>query len=87
MVSFLTNSRVLIGSFSSVMAMILMIFYETIYSNQLILIGISEDYVGKILLNANSMIGYFFMAGSFAYMVGCPLIGYLCNFIPKVYIL
>jgi len=68
------------------MAMILFVFYDSIYSNNLIDIGVSEDYIGKIRYFIK-LIGYFFMAGSLVYTFSCPLIGYLCKFIPKVYIL
>ena len=69
------------------MAMILMIFYETIYSNNLLDIGMSEDYIGKLIDLFILAIGYFFMSGSLVYFVSCPLIGYMCKFMPKIYIL
>jgi len=72
---------------SSIMAMILMIFNDTIYSNNLLDIGVSEDYIGNLTYLFILEIGYFFMGESLVYTLACPFIGYICKFVPKIYIL
>lgn len=44
---FLTNRRVIIAAVSSVFAMIFMLFYDTIYSDDLLANGVKQDYIGK----------------------------------------
>ncbi len=63
------------SSFSAMLAMIFMLFYDTIYSNYLLSIGVSDDYLG-----------YFFALGSFVYAFSAPLVGYLSKFIANVYL-
>jgi MFS transporter, ACDE family, multidrug resistance protein len=72
---FLKNKRALMASFSAMLAMIFMLFYDTIYSNYLISIHISEDYLG-----------YFFALACAVYSFSAPLVGYISKFVPKVYL-
>ncbi len=71
----MTNKRAILASFSAMLAMILMLFYDTIYSNYLISIHVSEDYIG-----------YFFAVGCGVYSISAPFVGYISKFVPKVYL-
>ena len=55
--------------------MIFMLFMDTIYSNYLISIGVSEK-----------NIGYFFALACFVYSICAPLVGILCKYISKPYL-
>jgi len=66
----------MMSSFSAMLAMVFMLFYDTIYSNYLLSIGVSDEYLG-----------YFFALGSFVYAFSAPLVGYLSKFITKVYLI
>ncbi len=72
---FFTNKRAMMASFSAMLAMIFMLFYDTIYSNYLLSLDVSEDYIG-----------YFFALGCGVYSFSAPLVGYLSKFIAKVYL-
>ncbi len=71
---FLTNKRAMMASVSSIIAMVIMLFMDTIYSNYLLSVGVGEDYIG-----------YFFALACFVYSVCSPLVGYLCKWIPKIF--
>ena len=43
----LKNKRVMMASISSIFAMIFMLFYDTILSDQLIEVGLDKNLVGK----------------------------------------
>jgi Na+/melibiose symporter-like transporter len=72
---FLTNRRAVMASISSIFAMIFMIFYDTIYSNYLLSAGIPKEYIG-----------YFFALGCAVYSIFSPIVGYICKFVPKLYL-
>lgn len=63
------------ASISSIFAMIFMLFMDTILSNYLLKIGVGEDYIG-----------YVFALPCFIYSVSAPIVGYLCKFVPKLYL-
>ncbi len=63
------------ASISSMLAMVFMLFYIAIYSNYLLSVDVSDDYIG-----------YFFALGCGVYSLSAPCVGYLCKFIPKVYL-
>ena len=65
----------MMSSFSAMLAMIFMLFYDTIYSNYLLSIDVSEDYLG-----------YFFALGSGVYAFSAPLVGYLSKFCANLYL-
>jgi hypothetical protein len=65
----------MMASFSAMLAMVFMLFYDTIYSNYLISIGVSEGHIG-----------YFFALGCGVYSFSAPLVGYISKFVPKVYL-
>ncbi len=72
---FLKNKRVVIALISSIFAMNVMLFYNTIYSDQLISMGVSQDYIG-----------YIFALGCLVYSIFCPIVGYLSKYMPKIYL-
>ena len=72
---FLRNKRAMMASFSAMLAMVFMLFYDTIYSNYLLSIDVPEDYIG-----------YFFALGCGVYSLSAPLVGIIAKFIPKVYL-
>ena len=61
------------ASISSIFAMIFMLFSDTIYSNYLISVGVSENYIG-----------YFFALMCAVYAIFSPIVGVLCKYIPKI---
>ena len=71
----LTNKRVLMACISSIFAMIFMLFYDTILSDHLIYLGVSE-----------SVIGYVFALGCLVYAIFCPIVGHLANHVPKIFL-
>ena len=60
---------------SSIFAMIFMNFFDTIYANYLLSVGIPKEYVS-----------YFFFLGCAIYAIFSPIVGYLCKFIAKPYL-
>jgi len=50
-----TNQRVVMACVSSIMAMVIMLFYDTIYSDRLIEIGVSEHLVGNLVFLFNNL--------------------------------
>lgn len=69
----LTNKRVVVGCVSSILAMIFMVFYETIYSDHMITLGVSEN-----------VIGYLFALGCAVATIFSPIVGCLCKIFPKM---
>ena len=72
---FLTNKRAVIASITSIFAMIAMLFMDTIYANYLISVGVPE-----------TNIGYFFALCCLVYSICAPFVGWLCKYIPKIYL-
>lgn len=66
----LTNKRAVVSAVSSIFAMVIMLFMDTIYSNYLIDFGISDK-----------NIGYFFALPCLIYSIFAPIVGWLCNYI------
>eukprot|EP00347_Sterkiella_histriomuscorum_P004444 403360434 len=71
----LTNKRVMMASISSIFAMIFMLFYDTILSDQLLEIGVSKN-----------LVGYMFGLMSLIYTLSSPIAGWLCQKLKKIYI-
>lgn len=71
----LTNPRAMMATISSVIAMILMIFFITILSDHLIEIGVQEMYIGYVLALNCAM-----------YAAFSPIVGYLCIYIKKIFL-
>ena len=61
--------------FSSIIAMIVNLFYETILTDQLITIGTSY-----------SVIGFIYALGCFTYAITTPLVGFLCKYVTKMFL-
>jgi hypothetical protein len=72
---FFTNKRAIMSSISAMLAMLFMLYYIAIYSNYLLSVNVSDDYIG-----------YFFALGCGVYSISAPMVGYLCKFIAKVYL-
>lgn len=65
----------MMASVSSIFAMIFMLFMDTIFSNYLLSIHVSEDYIG-----------YIFAIPCGIYSVCSPLVGKLCQYVDKIYL-
>jgi MFS family permease len=63
------------ASVASIFAMIFMLFYDVIYSNHLLSIGVPKEHIG-----------FYFVLSCFMYSICSPFVGYLCKFIPKPYL-
>lgn len=72
----LSNFRVVLACISGILAMIFMLFYDTIFTDRLLEIGVSENYIG-----------YIFSICTLTFSISCPIAGYLCNRYPwlKIY--
>jgi hypothetical protein len=55
--------------------MVMMLFKDTVYSNYLLSIPISDNYIG-----------YFFAVGCGSYSICAPLVGFICQKVEKVYL-
>lgn len=72
----LSNKRAMICALSSVIAMIFMLFMDSILSNYLVeSFGVAE-----------SNVGWFFALPCLVYSLSCPLVGYMTNFVPRIYL-
>jgi MFS family permease len=65
----------MVASVASIFAMIFMLFYDVIYSNHLLSVGVSKEHIG-----------YYFALSCLVYSVFSPFVGYLCKFIAKPYL-
>ena len=45
---FFKNKRAMVASLTAIVSMIIMLFFECILSDELLSVGISQDYIGKI---------------------------------------
>ncbi|CDW88996.1 permeases of the major facilitator superfamily [Stylonychia lemnae] len=72
----LTNKRVIVAALSSIFAMIFLLFFDTILSDQLLDMGISKD-----------LVGYIYSVSCLVYSIVCPFVGYICKKIHKIYVL
>ena len=69
----LTNRRAMFACTAAIFAMVFTFFIEPIYSNYLISIGFSENYIG-----------YAFASCCFFYTIMAPIVGKLCKIVPKI---
>eukprot|EP00347_Sterkiella_histriomuscorum_P005636 403355840 len=71
----LKNKRVMMASISSIFAMIFMLFYDTILSDQLIEVGLDKN-----------LVGYLFALICLVYTLCSPIVGHFSQKIKKIYI-
>ena len=74
------------ATISSIIAMIFMLFFDSILAVHLIIeMGVSENVAGNFKVYF-SFIGYYFALICFTYALSSPLIGYLMRHLPRRYI-
>ena len=76
------NRKVLIASFSCILATVFLLFSEPIISDHLIAIGVSEHYIGNFLSPLITL-GYIFSAACLSYALAAPLVGFLVEHFSK----
>lgn len=71
------NQRVVMACVSSIIAMIIMLFYDTIYADRLLEIDVSKNLVGKFLYINNEFTGYIMALACLSYTISTPIVGWL----------
>jgi predicted MFS family arabinose efflux permease len=75
--NFFKNRRAMMGCVSTIFGVVFILFYLTIYSDYLINdVGIQSKYIG-----------FFFCIVPGTYFIASPIVGYLSNRIPRIYII
>ncbi|CDW87636.1 permeases of the major facilitator superfamily [Stylonychia lemnae] len=82
------NKRVMIACISVIIAMVFMLFFETILADQLLAIGVSKDHVGNLIKFDFKILrlGYIYSIMSLVYTVFSPFVGFFCDKLKKIYI-
>ncbi len=80
------NQRVVMACVSSIIAMIIMLFYDTIYADRLIEIGVSKNLVGNYFSPSQLFIGYIMALACLSYTISTPIVGWLSKKIKKIYV-
>ena len=70
------NRRVFFAGIAGVFGMIAMNFFNPIYTDHLLEIGVPEKYIG-----------FFFGLACLIYIIMCPIVGYMTCFVNKVYMM
>lgn len=73
----LKNQRVVMACVSSIIAMIIMLFYDTIYSDRLLELEVSKNLVGNYFYLDFEFTGYIMALACLSYTISTPIVGWL----------